>query len=261
MATSLIGGLVEQDQVNAGDLLLYEPDADKAKQVASEYQISLASNNDELVLSCDVVVIAVKPQVLQRVLTPLATSFSKNKPLIVSVVAGIRAESIEQWLNCELAVVRVMPNTPALIGKGASGLFANKRVSAAQKSLTQNLMNAVGIAAWVASEADIDSVTALSGSGPAYFMLFIQGLIDAAIQAGIAPESAKALAVQTAAGAAELVAGSEHDLQTLIDNVTSPNGTTEAALKSFHADQLTRIVSNAFNAAKHRSEQLAEELS
>jgi len=129
--------------------------------------------------------------VLEKVLSPLATDFQAKKPLIVSIVAGITANSIEQWLAGEYAVVRVMPNTPALVSQGASGLYANSNVSIEQKEASTMLMNAVGESAWVDTEKDIDSITALSGSGPAYFMLFIQSLIDSAVNAGLDPDTAK----------------------------------------------------------------------
>ena len=153
-----------------------------------------------------------------------------------------------------------MPNTPALIGKGAAGLFANARVSTEQKTLTTQMMQSIGVANWVKSESDIDSITALSGSGPAYFMLFIQGLIESSVKAGIDADTAKTLAVQTALGTAELINSSELDLKTLIDNVTSPNGTTEQALKSFADQDLKGSIQSAFDAARIRSEQLAKEL-
>ncbi len=260
MASSLIVGLLNQGQVNARNLFLFEPNTEKAAELEKQHGINIAANNNELVEQCDVVVIAVKPQVLKNVLQPLIGSFNNKRPLIVSVVAGITASSINGWLNGDFAIVRVMPNTPALIGMGASGMYANDRVSAAERELTAQLMNAVGHSVWVTKEQDIDSVTALSGSGPAYFMLFIKSLIESAQTAGLDTDVAKTLALQTAAGTAELIRSNNLPLQTLIDNVTSPNGTTEQALRSFQNDGLSRIVNNAFSAAKRRSEELAEEL-
>ncbi len=260
MATSLIGGLIKQGQVTGDSLVLYEPNTDKGNELAAQYGLTLADSNQALIKQCDVIVIAVKPQILQAAIEPLATDFANKKPLIISVVAGIRADSIERWLGTQLPIVRVMPNTPALIGLGASGLYANQRVNDAQRALTESLVNSVGSSAWVDKESDIDSVTALSGSGPAYFMLFIQGLIEAAEAAGMDSDTASALATQTALGTAELVASSPLPLQTLIDNVTSPNGTTEQALLSFANHDLKGIVGKAFDAAKQRSEELAREL-
>lgn len=260
MASSLIGGLLAKNQEAAKHLYLFEPSQEKAADLKNRYGLNLALDNEELVLSCDVVVVAVKPQVLKDILIPLRSALSKKQPLIISVVAGIRASSVEQWLEQDLALIRVMPNTPALIGKGASGLYANKNVNAAQKTIAQSMLDAVGLAEWVDNEDDIDSITALSGSGPAYFMLFIQGLIEASVKAGIDPETAEKLAIQTAIGSAELVMNSDIPLQNLIDNVTSPNGTTERALASFSNNNLKGIIEEAFNSARQRSTELADDL-
>ncbi len=260
MSTSLIGGLIQKGKVRGEDLYLYEPNTDKATQLRSKFNVQLSADNAALVQHCDVIVLAVKPQVLESVLEPIKAQLQSKLPLIVSIVAGIRSESISAWCGTEMPIVRVMPNTPALIGMSASGLFANSLVSSDQQDFTEDLMNSVGRSAWVPSESDIDAVTALSGSGPAYFMLFMQSLIGAAEQAGISPETAKMLATQTAAGAAKMVANSDLPLQTLIENVTSPNGTTQRALESFANDDLNTAVLNAFIAAKQRSEELADEL-
>ena len=261
MATSLIGGLIDNGTITPECVVVFEPNNDKASELAKQFHVRIAQDNAELITLCDIVVIAVKPQVLERVLTPLRSAVAAKQPLIISVVAGITANLIEKWLDTSLAVVRVMPNTPALIGAGASGLYANQQVSDQQRELAAELLNAVGYCAWVKSESDIDSVTALSGSGPAYFMLFIKSLIEAGVKNGLDEQTAKQLAVKTASGAAALIESSELDLQTLIDNVTSPGGTTEQALNSFKQADLPGIVEEAFNAAKNRSKELAQELS
>lgn len=261
MASSLIGGLIDNGTMSAEQLVVHEPNADKLKALAQQFKIRKANSNTELVELCDIVVIAVKPQVLEEVLTPLSSAIKAKQPLLISVVAGIPASLIEQWLNTELAIIRVMPNTPALIGEGASGLYANTQVSQSQREQATLLLDAVGCSAWVTSESDIDSVTALSGSGPAYFMLFIKSLIEAGVKAGLDEDTAKQLAIKTASGTAALIESSDLDLQTLIDNVTSPGGTTEQALKSFHQSGLPQVVEDAFSAAKNRSEELAKELS
>lgn len=261
MASSLIGGLIDNGTVSAKQVFVHEPNADRSAAVAEEFGVGVASSNEELIELCDTIVIAVKPQVLETVLTPLSSAIKAKQPLVISVVAGIPAELIEQWLNTKLAVIRVMPNTPALIGEGASGLYANQNVSQVQREQATLLLDSVGCSAWVDSEADIDTVTALSGSGPAYFMLFIKSLIDAAVKSGLNEHTAKQLAIKTASGAAALIESSDLELQTLIDNVTSPGGTTEQALKSFHQAGVSQIIEDAFTAAKDRSEELAEELS
>ena len=260
MATSLIGGLITNKTVSAQQILLFEPNADKAQQLNADFGIHIAQDNQHLVETSDVVIIAVKPQVLKTVLSPLATAFQQKKPLIISVVAGITVASIEQWLSDHYAVVRVMPNTPSLVGAGASGLYSNANVTSTQRDFTSELMKAVGVSAWVNNEEDIDNVTALSGSGPAYFMLFIQSLIEAGVAAGLDEQTAKKLAVNTASGAAALIESSDLPIQTLIENVTSPGGTTEQALNSLHQSNLPEIVKLAFDAAKQRSMELAKEL-
>lgn len=260
MATSLIGGLIKAGIVSPAKIAVYVPSFEKAQALASEFGITAATSNDELVEISDIIVLAVKPQVLQKVLQPLSRLFSDDDKMLISVVAGISANSIQSWLANDLPIVRVMPNTPALVGSGASGMFANDKVSTEQRKAAMQLMQAVGVAEWVTNEKDIDSVTALSGSGPAYFMLFIQSLVNAGVAAGLEPETAKKLALATASGTAELVSTSNLSLQTLIDNVTSPNGTTEQALKMFHQHDLPAIVQHAFDAAKRRSEELAQEL-
>ena len=260
MASSLIGGLINGGVVTPDNIFVFEPGAEKAQALKAQFGINIASSNEQLVETSSVVVIAVKPQVLKTVLSPLSSAFKAASPLIVSIAAGIPANSIEQWLDGQFSIVRVMPNTPALVGQGASGLYANAHVSTEQRDAASTLMNAVGDSAWVEKEQDIDSITALSGSGPAYFMLFIKSLIDAATKAGLDADTAKKLAVKTAIGSAELINSSDSDLTTLIDNVTSPGGTTEQALLSFNNAGLSSTVEDAFNAAKIRSEQLAKEL-
>jgi len=265
MAGSLIGGLAESvrskdSSLDISNWAVFEPNNERALELKKNHGISVAANNNDLVSNSNVIVLAVKPQVLENVLVPLKESINQSKPLIISIVAGIRSTSIEKWLGTEHGIVRVMPNTPALIGSGASGLFANNHVTESQRSFTENLMSRSGVCVWVKDEEDIDTVTALSGSGPAYFMLFIQSLIDSAISAGLDESSAKTLATATAAGAAKLIDSSDESIATLIDNVTSPGGTTEKALASFEESNLADIVQSAFEAAKQRSVTLADEL-
>ncbi|NNC99683.1 MAG: pyrroline-5-carboxylate reductase [Gammaproteobacteria bacterium] len=264
MAASLIGGLLSPTGspalIDAGNLWVFDKDLDKLAQLRKQYGVQCAEHSQQLIAECDAVVLAVKPQVLEAVLSPLAESFKSTTPLLISVVAGIRSDTIERWIGRECAVVRVMPNTPALIGAGASGMYANRLVTAEQKTLTTTLLDSVGMTRWVDEENAIDLVTALSGSGPAYFMLFISSLIDAAVSAGMDEATARALALQTALGSAQLVAGSDQSIESLIKNITSPGGTTEQAVKSFHDSGLSSIVADAFSAARRRSEQLAIEL-
>jgi pyrroline-5-carboxylate reductase len=258
MAASLIGGLLANGW-QSSQLFVCEPNKDRANWLEQQFHVEIVASSDRLVEECDAILIAVKPQIMADVLEPLAEHFKKNQPLVVSIAAGITAQSIQTWLSGDYPVVRVMPNTPAMLGAGASGLFASKSTSQAQRDLASNLLSAVGIVAWVDSEEDIDSVTALSGSGPAYFMLFYQAMIEAAENAGLDREVATKLTLQTAVGAAKMVEQSNESISQLIDNVTSPGGTTEQALNALNEARAPDIIKTAFAAAKKRSAELAEQ--
>ncbi len=259
MASSLIGGLVP-DTLSPRKVLVGEPDAEKRSRLEKLFGISGFENNVEVIEAADVIIVAVKPQIISEVLRPLAEELTKRQPLIISIVAGIRTQSFNILLGNEHALIRVMPNTPALVGRGASGLYASPGVSEGQKIIAETLMGATGITEWVDTESDIDTVTALSGSGPAYFMLFMKALSDAAVAAGLDEQTARRLTIETAAGAAELARPGAETLDELIRKVTSPGGTTERALKSFNKNEFTRIVGEALEAARTRSEQIAAEL-
>ena len=269
MATSLISGLLSpgtDNTLKAKDIYLYDRNTESANNLQNKYAINIVNNNVELIKSVSILILAVKPQVLKDVLTELSGDFHHYNPLIVSVVAGIRSDTIIQWLNSDkpysdIAVVRAMPNTPALVSSGASGLYANNNVNSNQKEFAEQLLNSVGVTCWVDSENLIDDVTAISGSGPAYFMMFINNLIQAGIEAGLNKDIAKTLAVATAKGSADLINASELSIESLINNVCSPGGTTEQACQSFEKDNLNEVVARAYNAAKNRSIELGEELS
>jgi pyrroline-5-carboxylate reductase len=260
MANSIIGGLIP-DILPNNAVHVFDPNEEQLQQLAAQYGICPCKNNAELVNNSDVIILAVKPQVMNAVLTPIQNDLKNKQPLIISIAAGITCQAIETLSDNHAAVIRVMPNTPALVQAGASGLYANQHVSTEQKNIAQTLMNAVGSAFWVDNEADIDAVTALSGSGPAYFMLFVQSLIDAGEKAGLPKDIAKQLAIDTCAGSAKLMSTSDLPIQQLIDNVTSPRGTTEQALLSFKKNQLSHTVAEAFDAALKRSKELGKELS
>jgi len=204
--------------------------------------------------------LAVKPQVLQTVCKHIQPSIQAQQPLIISVAAGIRTEDINRWLGDHQAIVRAMPNTPALIQSGATGLFANAQVTAQQKEHAEHIMRAAGLTVWVEQENKIDAVTALSGSGPAYYFLFMEAMEHAAQELGLDPKTAHLLTMQTALGAAKMVLESSDDCATLRKNVTSPNGTTEKAIQTFEAEGLRTMVAKAMQAAHHRANELANEL-
>lgn len=259
MASALIGGLIDRGR-DAASILAFDPDTAKTDRLRERFSIRIAGGNEELLRECDVVVLAVKPQVMRKVLAPLAGALPETPPLIVSVAAGIRIASIEKWLDRRLAVIRVMPNTPSLVGAGASGLCANERVTADQRSLAQALMEAVGIALWVDDEPQIDTVTGVSGSGPAYFMLFMEAMVEAAAGRGLPRDTARALVLQTCGGAAALARGSDESLEQLRINVTSPGGTTERGLEVMKSAGIDDIMRRAVNAAADRADELATTL-
>ncbi|GAA6135422.1 pyrroline-5-carboxylate reductase [Oceaniserpentilla sp. 4NH20-0058] len=259
MATAILGGLIENGY-NSQNILVSDSSQEKLVQLKDQFKVQTFNDNQAAAEQADIIMLAVKPQVMQQVIAPLATTFKNKKPLIISIAAGISLESLSKWTDPSLAIVRCMPNTPALVQKGASGLLANSNVSATQKQLTDDILKAVGLSVWVNSEQDLDAVTALSGSGPAYFFLFIEAMINAGEKLGLEAETAKLLALQTALGAATMAAKSADEPAQLRKNVTSPNGTTEQAILTFQNLKLEDTVSKAMQAAFNRSIELSEEL-
>ncbi len=255
MAGSLVRGLIAKG-TPATAIHVADIDTDKLNDLASECGIQPASN-EQIAAQCEVIVLAVKPQVMESVCRGL--TLGSQNPLVVSVAAGITLAQLRKWLAGSSAIVRCMPNTPALVGLGASGLFANDQVSAAQRDVAQQLLAAVGMSAWVDSEADLDLVTAVSGSGPAYFFLFMEAMQHTAQEMGLSAELARELVLQTAAGASELAKQSDVDLPELRRRVTSPGGTTERAINTFEAGRLRQLVETALHAARDRSIELAQE--
>ncbi|WP_448678785.1 pyrroline-5-carboxylate reductase [Pseudomonas nicosulfuronedens] len=262
MAASLIGGLRAKG-VAASDIRASDPGAEQRAKIAAEHGIDVVGDNASAVAGADVVVLAVKPQVMKDVCLALVPALSENA-LIVSIAAGIPCASLERWLGevngQPRAIVRCMPNTPALVGLGASGLYPNASVSAAQREQAQQLLSAVGIALWLDEERQIDAVTAVSGSGPAYFFLLMEAMTAAGEKLGLSREVAGQLARQTALGAAQMATTSDVDPAELRRRVTSPKGTTEAAITTFQANGFEALVEKAVNAADHRSAELAEQL-
>lgn len=261
MASSLIGGLTSSAESPA-HILVAEPDADQRQQLSQQFGIQTTANNIDT-LKADVVVLAVKPQLLQVVCRQLADTLGQagTRPLFISIAAGVRSADINRWLGGDQAIVRCMPNTPALLQAGATGLYANPQVNAAQKTMAENILQAVGITLWVNSEEELDAVTAVSGSGPAYFFLLMEAMQQAGIQLGLEPATAEKLVIQTALGAALMADHSDVDVATLRARVTSKGGTTEQAIKSFQSADFEKLVANALKAASDRSQTLADELS
>lgn len=258
MATSIVGGLIEAGHP-AQSIRAADPFPQSLERLQQVAPIIACEDNSAAVAGADVIILAVKPQVMADVCQGISASLQANA-LVISIAAGITIGSMQSWLGSDTAIVRCMPNTPALLGCGASGLFANQQVSATQKDQAEQVLSAVGIINWVSREQDLDAVTALSGSGPAYFFLFMEAMIDAAENLGLDRQTATRLAQQTSLGAARMALESDVDLVELRRRVTSPGGTTQAAVESFEAAGLRKVVNQAMQAAADRAEQMAREM-
>jgi pyrroline-5-carboxylate reductase len=264
MASSLIGGLI-QAGFSASDITIAEPDENRRNALNKQFKVNTTSNNSDT-LHCDSIVLAVKPQLLKTVCLQLHQDLTNNSnnPLFISIAAGVKSTDINRWLNGNTdgrsAIVRCMPNTPSLLQCGASGLFANEQVTDSQKKLAGNTMQAVGIVIWVDNEEQLNAVTAVSGSGPAYFFLMMEAMQQAGETLGLSTEISQQLVLQTALGASRMAAESEHSPTELRQMVTSKGGTTEQAILSFQNAGYLQIVQDALQAANDRSISLAEEL-
>ncbi|QNK00312.1 pyrroline-5-carboxylate reductase [Dyella telluris] len=259
MARSLIGGLLKTG-VAASSITVAEPRAEARQELGRDFGIACYGENRLAAAEADVLVLAVKPQIMPAIHAELRDTLARQRPMLISIAAGVRIDQLERWFGHALAIVRCMPNTPALIGAGATGLFANRRVSPEQRALAQHIMDAVGITRWVDDEALIDTVTGVSGSGPAYFFAMVEALEDAAFAQGMSRETARALAAQTCLGAGRMLMETGEDPGVLRQRVTSPNGTTQAALESFSADHFAQVIARAVAAATRRGGELAAAL-
>ncbi len=256
MARSLVGGLIAKGMAPA-NITVSDPLPTQLESLQQQYKVNVIENNHSAVRDAEIVVLAVKPQELPHIAQELSPALLR-KPLIISVAAGIRASDLEQWLR--LPVVRAMPNRPALNGCGMTGMYAPVTINAAQRALALQIMSAVGKAIWVESETLIDAVTAVSGSGPAYFFLLMELLETAGIEQGLPADVARTLAIETAYGSGYMARELMESPATLRTQVTSKGGTTEAALKVFAARDLKSIVSEAVKVATSRSAEMAEQL-
>jgi pyrroline-5-carboxylate reductase len=255
IASGMLGG-----GYAAANIVISEPSAEQRERLAGSLaDVTVNSDNATTARHVDCVVLATKPQVLAGVCRDLAADVQKTKPLILSIAAGVRSGDIESWLGGDLAVIRVMPNQPAFLRLGVSALFANDNCGTADRELATTVMQAVGRVVQVSAETDIDSVTAISGSGPAYFYLLIDMMVQTATAMGLDDATARTLAVETAVGAAALAANSDEPMSELIAKVRSPGGTTAAALDSLENQNVRAIFSAALSAAKERAIQLADE--
>jgi len=259
MASSLIGGLLAKG-FSGKNICASDPYVATLNNIAAQYAIRTTQDNNDAISGADVLVLAVKPQVMKSVAENISSTLAKNNTLVISIAAGISLHSLQKWLGEKTAIVRCMPNTPALVQLGATGMFANPNVSETQKQLAKNILDAVGISLWLKSEKELDAVTALSGSGPAYYFLLMEAMINAGIAQGLDGETARQLTLQTALGAATMAIDSGESPAELRRKVTSPNGTTEQAISSFQKNNFEKIVEEALGAAAKRSVSLSEEL-
>ncbi|MBV6827025.1 pyrroline-5-carboxylate reductase [Pseudomonas sp. PD9R] len=257
MAASLIGGLRAKG-LDAAQIRASDPGDETRARVSAEHGIEVFADNAQAIDGADVVVLAVKPQAMKTVCEAIRPSLKPGQ-LVVSIAAGITCASMNNWLGTQ-PIVRCMPNTPALLRQGVSGLFATAQVTAEQRQQAQELLSAVGIALWLEEEQQLDAVTAVSGSGPAYFFLLIEAMTAAGVKLGLPADVAAQLTLQTALGAAHMAVASDVDAAELRRRVTSPAGTTEAAIKSFQAGGFEALVEKALGAAAHRSAEMAEQL-
>lgn len=259
MARSLIAGLVA-DGHDPAAIRVVEPDATKCEQLARHFGVLASADSEVALQGARVLVLSVKPQVAADVCRALAPALPAAAPLVISVMAGVPEASIQAWLGRAVALVRAMPNTPALVQSGAIGLYANARASAEERNLAEEILRAGGLTQWVDSEADIDAVTALSGSGPAYFLLLMEAMEQAGIHQGLEPEAARLLTIQTALGAARLAMESDESPAELRARVTSPGGTTERAIAQMEDGDFATLVDRAIAAARARAAELAEQM-
>ena len=256
MAGALIGGLAGKLTAGA-NIHVVDLNADALSRLRQQFGVTTANTIGAGLDACDVVVLAVKPQQMKDVVAQLRPRISKQ--LVLSIAAGIRAQDLSRWLGGHPAIVRSMPNTPALIGKGITGMVATAGVSPAQRDAADAIMRAVGATVWLDDEALIDPVTAVSGSGPAYVFYFIEAMQQAAQEMGLTAEQGSQLAIATFTGAAQLAAQSAEPVSTLRERVTSKGGTTFAALTSMEADRVKESIVKAMKAAAARGRELGEE--
>jgi pyrroline-5-carboxylate reductase len=256
MARSLIGGLVARGRAPAA-IRVAEPVAALRDALRADYGVAVFEGGAQAVDGAATWVLATKPQVLRGVCEGLAPLAQAARPLVVSIAAGITAAQLERWLGGGVPVVRTMPNTPALLGAGVTGLFASARVDAAGRALAEALLGAAGQTVWIDDEAQMDAVTAVSGSGPAYVFLLAEALVDAAVAEGLPADAARTLALQTVLGAARMLTESDVDAAELRRRVTSPGGTTQAALEAFEAGGFRALVASAVHAARVRGSELS----
>ena len=257
MATSLIGGLVANG-TPAGSIWVSDPDTPKLDDLVRRFGVNAGADNGEVASRCATVVLAVKPQIMNTVVQELAPVLREHAPLLVSIAAGVRETDINRWAGGDMAIVRTMPNTPALVGCGATALCANAKVDAGQRERADTILKAVGITIWVDDEGQLDAVTALSGSGPAYYFLLMEIMQATGEAMGLDADAARRLTLQTALGAARIANESDEPPAVLRERVTSPGGTTERALVTMREGGIDNVVADGIQGARQRSIELGD---
>jgi pyrroline-5-carboxylate reductase len=259
MATSLMRGLIASGH-SPQQIWVSDTAATILQSHRDHLNVNVSNDNNKIVQEVDVVVLAVKPQAMREVLLQIAPVVQQKKSLVVSIAAGISQTSLALWLGSDVAIVRCMPNTPALVLTGATALHANANVDEEEKDLAENILRAVGLSLWVDDEAQLDAVTAVSGSGPAYFFLMMEAMENAAVTMGLDEHTARLLVQQTALGAAKIALESAESPAQLRERVTSPGGTTQKAIETFQENGFAELVSKALQAAKERSIEMSKQL-
>lgn len=259
MARSLIGGLIA-DRHPAVGLRIAEPDAERRDALTRDFEVQAFEDNATAIRGADVIMLAVKPARIADVVRELAPHIRDQKSLVISVAAGVRCADIDRWLGGESPVVRAMPNTPALVQTGATALYANEQVTDEQRDLAETILRAVGMVVWLTDERDMNAVTAISGSGPAYFFLTMEAMQAAGESMGLDARTAHLLTLETALGAARMALESHEDVDELKRRVTSPGGTTAAAIGELEGGDLAGLYRRALKAAAHRADELGHEL-
>jgi pyrroline-5-carboxylate reductase len=256
MAKSLVGGLLRHG-VPATAIVAADPDASQRAGMAA-HGVAVVASNAQAIDGAAAIVLAVKPQMLGVVVRDIASTLRRDQ-LLISIAAGVPIAAIARWAGHGNGIVRSMPNTPALYGAGVTALFANDRVTSRQRELAESVLAAVGHFIWVRDEAALDAVTAVSGSGPAYFFYLMEAMIDAGVALGLDPKTARTLTLKTAYGAAIMANESVDEPAQLRRNVTSPGGTTERAISVMDAGRCKALIDEAVRQAARRSEELARE--
>jgi len=258
MASCIIGGMISNG-FSADDIMVSGSGEESRQRLEKTYGIKTMADNQAAARQADLIVLAVKPQIMRTVATDLALSLD-HMPAIVSVAAGIPLSALENWLGNSLAIVRAMPNTPAKVLSGATGLFANPQVDVEQKTIVEKIFAAIGYACWVDTEAQIDAVIAVSGSGPAYFFRIMEIMQKVGQELGLPAQIARDLSINTVLGAARMATESGTSATQLREQVTSPGGTTQAALQSFEQQNLEDVFRKAMNSALDRAEVMSADL-